>query len=84
MDTSPTAKQALIARIVELMEETETDIVDLFLEIFANWDDENVLALLPETSLKAAVAYLEQERAAHQDEEVDTEYIDLSAREEGR
>jgi hypothetical protein len=72
-----TAPQAQIDHVVELMEEAGIDLYDLLLEVFMNWNDAQVLALLPAERTQAALTYLQQQ-AEPDEEEPCAEYIDLS------
>ena len=60
------ANQAQIEQIILLMEATDTDLIDVLLEVFSNWDDEAVLALLPPSRLHAALVYLQRAQAEQQ------------------
>jgi hypothetical protein len=76
MSTHHPPTQADIDRVVELMEEIGVDLTDLFLEIFVNWEDAAVLALLPANVIQAALVYLQQQKhdldeAAAHDEDID-------------
>jgi hypothetical protein len=72
------ANQAQIEQIISLMEATDTDWMDVLLEVFSNWDDEAVLALLPPSRLHAALVYLQQAQAEQQAQEAGHEEPDLS------
>jgi hypothetical protein len=67
--TKPTKAQ--IDQVVELMDETGSDLfLDVLPEIFINWEDETVLALLPAEIVQNALVYL-REQKKEQDEEED-------------
>jgi two-component sensor histidine kinase len=67
--TKPTKAQ--IDQVVELMDETGIDLfLDVLPEIFINWEDETVLALLPAEIVQNALVYL-REQKKEQDEEED-------------
>jgi hypothetical protein len=72
------ANQAQIEQIILLMEATDTDLIDVLLEVFSNWDDEAVLALLPPSRLHAALVYLQRAQAEQQAQETGHEEPDLS------
>jgi hypothetical protein len=65
--TKPTKAQ--IDQVVELMEDTGEDLfLNVLPEVFINWEDEAVLALLPAEIVQAALVYLRQQKQ-EQDEE---------------
>jgi hypothetical protein len=65
--TKPTKAQ--IDQVIELLEETGEDLwLNVLPEVFINWDEKDVLALLPAEIIQAALVYLRQEKRA-QDEE---------------
>jgi hypothetical protein len=67
--TKPT--KAPIDQVVELMDETGIDLfLDVLPEIFINWEDETVLALLPAEIVQQALVYL-REKKQEQDAEED-------------
>ena len=70
METRNKPTQAQIDEVVELMEDTG---IDLFLnvlpEVFLNWEDQDVLALLPGEIVQAALVYLRQEKKEQDEEE---------------
>ena len=54
-----------IDQVVELMEDTGVDLyLHVLPEVFINWEDRDVLALLPAEIVQAALAYLRQEKEA--------------------
>jgi hypothetical protein len=54
-----------IDQVVELMEATGLDLyLHVLPEVFINWEDREVLALLPAELVQAALAYLRQEKEA--------------------
>ena len=57
-----------IDQVVELMEDTGMDLyLHVLPEVFINWEDHDVLALLPAEIVQAALAYLRQENEALDD-----------------
>ena len=60
------ANTTQIEQIISLMEATNTDLIYVLFEVFSNWDDEAVLALLPPSRLHAALIYLQQAQAEQQ------------------
>jgi hypothetical protein len=74
-DNKPT--KAEIDQVVDLMEETGIDLyLNVLPEVFINWEDQDVLALLPAEIVQAALVYLRQEKKA-QDAEDDPNAVDL-------
>jgi hypothetical protein len=68
MATHHPPTKAQIDEVVELMEETGEDLwLNVLPEIFLNWDDRDVLALLPAELVEAALAYLRQEKRRQDD-----------------
>jgi H2-forming N5,N10-methylenetetrahydromethanopterin dehydrogenase-like enzyme len=60
--------KAQIAQVVELMDDTGNDLYfNVLPEVFINWEDADVLALLPAEIVEAALVYLLAEKKA-QDE----------------
>jgi H2-forming N5,N10-methylenetetrahydromethanopterin dehydrogenase-like enzyme len=77
MATSNKPTKAQIDQVVELMEETGIDLyLNVLPEVFINWEDQDVLALLPAEIVQAALVYLRQEKKA-QDAEDDPNAVDL-------
>jgi hypothetical protein len=65
MATSNKPTKAQIDEAVELMEETGIDLyLNVLPEVFINWEDEDVLALLPAEIVQAALVYLREEKKA--------------------
>jgi hypothetical protein len=68
MAASNQPTKAQIDEVLELMEETGIDLyLNVLPEVFINWEDQDVLALLPAEIVEAALVYLRQEKKA-QDE----------------
>ena len=68
MSTRNAPTKAQIDQVVELLEETGIDLfLEVLPEVFINWEDQDVLALLPAEIVEAALVYLRQEKKA-QDE----------------
>jgi hypothetical protein len=70
MATSNKPTKAQIDQVVELMEETGIDLyLNVLPEVFINWEDQDVLALLPAEIVEAALVYLRREK--QEQDEVD-------------
>jgi hypothetical protein len=58
-------KADMITLIVNLMDETGIDLyLNVLPEVFINWEEKDVLALLPAEIVEAALVYLRQEKEA--------------------
>jgi hypothetical protein len=69
MATSNTPTKAQIDEVVALMEDTGIDLyLHVLPEVFINWEDQDVLALLPAEIVHASLVYLRQEKTAQDDE----------------
>ena len=63
MATHNKPAQAQIDQVVALMDETGIDLyLNVLPEVFINWEEEDVLALLPAEIVEAALVYLRQEK----------------------
>jgi hypothetical protein len=58
-------KADMITLIVNLLDETGIDLyLNVLPEVFINWEEKDVLALLPAEIVEAALVYLRQEKEA--------------------
>jgi H2-forming N5,N10-methylenetetrahydromethanopterin dehydrogenase-like enzyme len=65
MATSNKPTKAQIDEVVELLEDTGEDLfLNVLPEVFINWEEADVLALLPAEIVEAALEYLRQEKKA--------------------
>jgi hypothetical protein len=66
--------KAQIDQVIELLEETGEDLwLNVLPEVFLNWDDRDVLALLPAEIVEAALVYLREQQAQDAQEIEDEE-----------
>ena len=72
--TKPTKAQ--IDQVIKLLEETGEDLwLNVLPEVFLNWDNQDVLALLPAEIVEAALVYLREQQAQDAQEEIEDEEL---------
>jgi predicted metal-dependent peptidase len=70
METRKTPTKAQIDEVVALLEETGEDLwLNVLPEVFLNWDEREVLALLPHEVVEAALVYLRYQQQEQDDAE---------------
>ena len=62
IDLNKKPTRAQCEQVVDLMEATGIDLSDMLLEVFADWKDADVLALLPAELVERAQRYLEEKK----------------------
>jgi hypothetical protein len=76
MATHNTPTNARIDEVMDLLDETGEDLfLNVLPEVFVNWDERAVLALLPAEVVEAALTYLRQQKQAQGEQEAEDEEL---------